>query len=141
MPVLAGLIVALSIVLLGKATRQDDTVLFYTTVLIVMALVYVLFAVMAGTTSTIVTESAIGAIFVVLAIATAQWSRPRAAGVLIAPGLVVRGVYDFVREAVITNAAVPNWWPTFCGVVDVALGGWLVARRDKNPLKARLPTV
>lgn len=140
MDVFAGLLAALSIVLLGKATRQADTIPFYCTVLTVIALVYVLFAVMTGTTSTIVAESAIAAVFVALSIGAARWDPPRAAALLIAAGLVAHGVYDLVHDAVVANTAVPDWWPTFCGVVDVVLGGWILTRRDKNSLKARLPT-
>jgi hypothetical protein len=140
MDVLAGLLAALSIVLLGKATRQKDAIPFYSTVLIVIALVYVLFAVMAGQASTIIVESAIAAVFVGLAIAGARWDRSRAAGLLVAIGLVVHGGYDLVHDVLITNAAVPSWWPIFCGVVDVVLGGWLGSRAVTTSLKARLPT-
>jgi RsiW-degrading membrane proteinase PrsW (M82 family) len=140
MDVLAGFLAALAILGLGKATRQADTIPFYSTVLIVIALVYVLFAVMAGRASTIIAESGIAAVFVGLAVGGARWERVRAAGVLVAVGLVAHGAYDLVRDALITNAVVPGWWPVFCGVVDVVLGGWLGTCAVTNRLKARLPT-
>lgn len=140
MDVLAGLLAAISIVLLGKVTRQADTVAFYCTVLTGIALVYVLFAVMTGTTSTIVAESAIAAVFVALSIGAARWDPPRAAALLIVAGLVAHGLYDLVHGAVVTNTAVPGWWPTFCGVVDVVLGGWVLTRRQKNSLMGQVPT-
>lgn len=140
MVVVAGLLAGLAILGLGAATRQADTIPFYSTVLIVIALVYVLFAVMAGHRSTITAESAIAAVFVVLAVAGAQWERSRAAGLLVALGLVAHGAYDLVHNALIANAIVPSWWPVFCGVVDVVLGGWLGSRAVTNQLKTRLPT-
>lgn len=140
MTVLAGVLAALATVLVGKATRQADTIPFYSSVLVVIALAYVLFAVMAGPVSTIIAESALAAVFVGIAICGARWEHPGSAGVLIAVGLVVHGAYDLVHDFLITNAAVPSWWPVFCGVVDLALGGWVGARAVTNPLKVRLPT-
>lgn len=95
---------------------------------------------MIGTTSTIVAESAIAAVLVAFSIGAARWDPPRAAALLIAAGLVAHGVYDLVHDVVVANTAVPDWWPTFCRVVDVVLGGGILTRRDKNSLKARLPT-
>jgi len=140
MDVLAGLLAALAILGLGKATRQADAISFYSTVLIIIALVYVLFAVMAGRTSTIVVESGIAAVFVGLAVGGARWDRVQAAGVLIAVGLMAHGAYDLAHDALIANAVVPGWWPTFCGIVDVTLGAWLGTCAVMNRLKSRLPT-
>lgn len=140
MDVVAGLLAALAILGLGVATRQADAVPFYSTVLIVIALVYVLFAVMAGHGSTIIAESAIAVVFVGLAVAGARWDQSRAAGFLVALGLVAHGAYDLVHDALITNPTVPGWWPIFCGVVDVVLGGWLGSRAVTNRMKTRLPT-
>jgi len=138
--VLAGLVAALAVVGLGKATRQDDTIPFYSMVLVVIALVYVLFAVMAGRTLTIIVESATAAVCVGFAIGGARWNRSRAAGLLVAAGLVAHGAYDLVHGALVPNAVVPPWWPLFCGAVDFGLGGWLGVRTVTTPLKARLPT-
>lgn len=136
MDVLAGLLAVLAIVGLGKATRQDDSIPFYSTVLIVIALVYVLFAVMAGRTTTIIAESAIAAVFVGLAMGGARGNRPREAELLIAAGLGAHGAYDLVRDALVLNAAVPQWWPSFCGVVDIGLGGWLGGRTATSSFSA-----
>lgn len=135
--VLAGLLGAFAILALGKATRQANTIPFYSTVLIVIALVYVLFAVMAGQTTTIVAESAIAAVFVVIAVFVARSSRPHEAGLVLAAGLVVHGAYDLVHGVLIANVVVPNWWPVFCGVVDVVLGGWVGSRAVTDQLQTR----
>ena len=134
MDALAGVLAAFAILGLGILTRQADALPFYSTVLIVIALVYVLFAVMAGRPSTIVAESAIAAAFVGVAIIGARGSHPRAAGLLIAAGLILHGAYDLVHDRLIANAVVPGWWPVFCAVVDVVLGGWLGYRSLVNPL-------
>ena len=127
MELIAGSITAVAVVGLGRATRQARSLPFYGNVLIVIALAYVLFAVMAEAPRTIAIESTVAAAFVAVAIAAARGSNSsRAAGVLLAVGLGAHGVYDLVHPALVPNSAVPSWWPLFCGVVDVLLAGWVV---------------
>ena len=127
MELLAGLITAIAIVGLGYATRQGRSLPFYSSVLIVIALGYVLFAVMSGTPRTIIVESAIAAGFVAVAVAGTRSSTLYAAALLMAGGLAAHGVYDLVHPSVVTNPVVPAWWPLFCGVVDIVLAGWVIA--------------
>ncbi|PQJ35951.1 hypothetical protein BSZ35_16275 [Salinibacter sp. 10B] len=133
MEIIAGLIATIAIVALGYATRQGRSLSFYSSVLIVIALGYVLFAAMAGTPRKIGIESAIAAGFIVIAVAAARWGTVRTAGWLMAAGLTAHGVYDLVHSSVVTNPVVPAWWPLFCGVVDILLGGWVLVllRRDR----------
>lgn len=91
-----------------------------------IALVYVLFAVMAKAPRTILVESTMAAAFVGVAAAGTRWANLRAAGLLMAAGLAAHGVYDLVHAAVVSNPVVPQWWPLFCGVVDLLLGGWVL---------------
>jgi len=134
MEIIAGVITAVAIVALGSATHQGRSLSFYSTVLVVIALVYVLFAVMAEAPRTVMIESAIAAVFVVVAVAAARWENRHAAGILVAAGLAAHGVYDLVHSAIVSNPVVPAWWPVFCGVVDVVLGGWVVflVRRNRD---------
>lgn len=126
MEVFAGALFGLAVIGLGYLTRQGTTRSFYSTVLIVIALVYVLFAVMTGTLDVVLTESIIAVGFIALAVVGARWPRPRWAGGLIAGALVLHGGFDLVHDALIHNPAVPPWWPVFCAVVDVVIGAWLV---------------
>lgn len=64
MEIIAGLIAAATVIGLGVATRQDRSLAFYGTVLVIIALAYVLFAVMAERPCTIVIESAIAVGFI-----------------------------------------------------------------------------
>ena len=125
MELIAGSITAAAVVGLGRATRQARSLPFYGNVLIVIALAYVLFAVMAEAPRTIAIESTVASAFVAVAIAAVR-GNSRAAGVLLAVGLGAHGVYDLVHPALVPNSAVPSWWPLFCGVVDVLLAGWVV---------------
>ena len=126
MELIAGLITAIAIIGLGYATRQGQSVQFYSSVLIVIALAYVLFAAMEEAPRTIAVESAIAAVFVVVAVVGTQWRNGRSAGMILAGGLAAHGGYDLLHSAVVTNPVVPAWWPLFCGVVDVLLAGWVV---------------
>jgi hypothetical protein len=126
MEIVAGGIAAVAILGLGYATRRSRSLSFYSDVLIVIALAYVLFAVMDGASRTIIVESAIAAGFIAVAVVGAQRANLRAAGLLVAGGLAAHGVYDLVHSAVVPNPVVPSWWPLFCGVVDVLLAGWVV---------------
>jgi hypothetical protein len=125
MEVIAGLITAVAVVGLGYVTRQGQSLPFYSTVLIVIALAYVLFAVMAEGLRTILIETAVAAGFVAVVVAAARGTNRRGAAGLVAAGLVAHGGYDLLHHAVVVNPVVPAWWPLYCGVVDVAMGGWV----------------
>lgn len=87
---------------------------FYAVVLTVVAVVYVLFAAMAGGGRPLLPELLFFAAFSALAAAafrTSQW--------LIVVGLALHGVFDFVRYYIFSAPGAPLWWPAFCGSYDV----------------------
>jgi len=105
---------------------------FYPTVLIVAASYYVLFAVMAASGRTLVTEIAIASGFLLLA--TIGYKRSLW---LVAIALVGHGVFDVVHRLLIENPGVPHWWPGFCMVIDVIFGGLLGWRLWRRRLAIR----
>lgn len=138
MEIIAGVIAAVSIGGLGHATRQGRSLAFYSTVLIVIALAYVLFAVMDGAPHTIMVESTIASAFIAIAVVGTRWSNLCTAGLLLALTLAAHGVCDLVHSAVVSNPVVPSWWPLFCGVVDLLLGGWVLRLKSRDPLTGPL---
>jgi hypothetical protein len=101
---------------------------FYPTVLIVIAAYYVLFAVMGAPARILGIETAIAGVFLLIAVLgykTNFW--------LIVAGLIGHGSMDFVHHLFVQNAGVPQWWPGFCGAIDVILGGWLAVRLMRDP--------
>jgi len=126
MAYLAGGIGGIGILFLGYVTRQGRFLPFYSSLLIVIALVYVLFGVMTGRPAIIVAESAIAAGFMGVAILGVRWQGEHVGSILIASGLMAHGLFDLAHNAMIQNAAVPVWWPPFCGTVDVIVGLWLL---------------
>lgn len=124
MTILYGLIGAGVIIGFARTTGQQASTGYYSTVLSVIALVYVLFAVMDGSPSVLWIESATALTFIMLSVAGSRVEKH--AFWILAAGLVLHGAYDLVHEVIVSNRAVPVWWPVFCGVVDITLGLWTV---------------
>ena len=89
-------------------------------VLIVIAHYYVLFAILGGSTRSLVIETVVAMGFLLLAVFGFKsnfWLIPAA--------MVGHGVFDFFHHLLIDNAGVPNYWPGFCLAFDVVFGGYV----------------
>lgn len=120
MALLVGVTLALAVGIFATLTGLDRDRAFYTTVAIVVASLYSLFAVMGESTHALVVESLIGCVFLVVATAgfrSSLW--------LVAVALGGHGLFDFVHGAVVSNPGVPSWWPAFCGSYDVVAAAYL----------------
>ena len=115
MPVLIGVALAVAVVPGARLAGFDRDRAFYPTLVIVVASYYVLFAVLSGSTGTLLAESAVMAVFVAAAVAgvrAAPWVAVAAIG--------AHGLFDAVHGHVLENTGMPVWWPAFCGSFDVA---------------------
>ena len=121
-PILVGVLLAVAIAALGKFTRFDEDRSFYSTVLVIIASYYVLFAVLGGSGHALVSELVVAVVFSVVAISGAL-SVP----ILVGIGIAAHGLFDLVHDVLIENSGVPAWWPAFCASIDVALGLWVIA--------------
>lgn len=130
MEYLVGFIFAAAIAGFADGLGFDRDRSFAPTVLIVIAFYYVLFAVQGGSSRALVTESVFAGGFVLLAVVGFRknaWLAPAA--------IVGHGVFDFFHRSLIDDPGVPDWWPGFCGAIDVLLGAclvWLVIRRSRQ---------
>jgi len=100
--------------------RLDRDRAFYPTVMIVIALYYVLFAAMGGSGRVVLLESVVMAGFVAMAVVgfrTSEW--------LVVAALAGHGIFDAVHGALIANPGVPGWWPPFCLAYDAVAAAWL----------------
>jgi hypothetical protein len=129
MEYLIGLILSLAVAGLAVIIGFDRERAFYPTVLIVIASYYVLFAVMGAPVRTLVIEIVVATAFLLLAV----WGFKRNLWLVVA-ALVAHGVFDFVRPLFIENPGVPRWWPGFCLMFDVILGGVLAVRLMRREL-------
>ena len=125
-PLIVGSLSAAAVGLFAHAIGYDRDRAFYAAVLTVVGLLYVLFAVMAG--RGLVTEIAFFALFAALAAVgfrSSLW--------IVAAGLALHGLFDFIRDSFLIAPGAPPWWPAFCGSYDVVaalgLASLLLARR------------
>ena len=120
MPYLIGLILAIAVCLFALLTGFDRDRAFYSTVVIVVAHYYILFAAMGATAHVLLAECLGAAAFIALAVIgfkTSQW--------ITAAALAGHGIYDFFHHLIIQNPGVPLWWPAFCMSFDVLAGAIL----------------
>jgi hypothetical protein len=124
---LVGATLAVSVGLLALGSGLDRDRAFYPTVMIVIALYYVLFAVIGGSTQDLLVEVLVASVF----IAAALWGFKSSLWIVVV-ALFAHGVLDLIHGRVIPNQGVPAWWPQFCMTYDIAAAAflaWLLRRR------------
>lgn len=120
-PFVVGVLLAVAVAALGRGTRFDWDRSFYSTILVIIASYYILFAILGDSTNALVWEMVIAAIFSVAAVLGAL-RFPLLVGI----GIAAHGLFDLVHHVIIQNPGVPPWWPGFCMSVDLILGLWVI---------------
>ena len=132
MALFIGITSALAAAVFARRVGLDRDRAFYPTVMIVIALLYVLFAAIGGSSGgVLLAEVAVGAGFIALATVGFQRSLW-----FVVVALAAHGVFDFFHPHAIHNPGVPVWWPEFCGSYDIvaaALLGWQLCRTAPAP--------
>jgi hypothetical protein len=128
---LVGALLAFAVGLFASGVGLDRDRSFYPVVMIVIALLYELFAVMGGSTHALVLESLVGAGFIAAAVIGFRWSLW-----LVVVALAVHGIFDFIHATFISNPGVPTWWPEFCLTYDVVAAGYLAWLLKSGRLRA-----
>ncbi len=126
MPCAIGVALAVGVTLFARLVGLDRDRAFYPTILIVIAILYDLFAVMGGSTKALLVETLVGSIFAASAVLGFQGSLW-----IVVAGLAGHGVFDLFHGHLISNPGVPRFWPAFCGSYDIAAGlclAWLLKR-------------
>jgi hypothetical protein len=132
LPFVVGIVLSAGVALFARQVGLDRDRAFYPTVMIVIALYYVLFAVMSGSVQTVVIESVVMTLFAAAAVAgfkSSTW--------IVVVALAGHGVFDAVHGYFIENAGVPAWWPAWCLAYDVgaaAILAWLITRQRRGAL-------
>lgn len=120
-----GLALAAGLFIWWSGLEKDRAV--YPVILIVIAVLYELFAVLGGSNAALLSELAPTAVFVgvsVLGFRTSLW--------WVVAGLIGHGLYDIIHPAIFMNPGVPVWWPMFCMAYDVAAGVFLAWRLTRG---------
>jgi hypothetical protein len=120
MAIIIGILLAISVGVFGTLVGLDRDRSFYPTITIVIASLYVLFAVMGNSTHALWIELVICAFFVGGAVAGFKGSLW-----IVVAALAGHGFQDFVHTNYISNPGVPIWWPGFCGSYDVVAAIYL----------------
>jgi len=127
---IVGVVLAVVVSLFARLVGLDKDRAFYPTVLVVIAVLYDLFAVLGGSWSALHAELVATSFFLVVVVVGFRrnlW--------IVAVGLASHGLYDFVHPRLFDNPGVPAWWPAFCGAYDVTAGvvmGWLLSRNQPS---------
>ena len=124
MPYVIGIVLSVGVALFARYVGLDRDRAFYPTVMIVIALYYVLFAAMSGSLETVLLES-----MVMMAFTTAAVVGFKSSPWIVVGALAGHGVFDALHGEVIENSGVPVWWPAFCSAYDLgaaAILAWLV---------------
>ena len=120
MPYVIGLVASAGVAVFARYVGFDRDRAFYPTVVIVVALYYVLFAVMSGSVQTVVLESFVMSLFAIAAVVgfkSSAW--------IVVAALAGHGLFDAVHGYIIENAGVPIWWPAWCLSYDVGAAAGL----------------
>jgi hypothetical protein len=124
---LIGAVLALVFGLFATLIGLDRDRAFYPTVMAVIALLYVLFAVMGGSARALEIET----IIMILFFGTAMTGFRRSLWLVVA-ALAAHGVYDFFHPGLFVNPGVPPWWPAFCLAYDVVAALYLAALLSRS---------
>ncbi|HIG75222.1 MAG TPA: hypothetical protein EYQ24_11790 [Bacteroidetes bacterium] len=117
----SGLLAALAVIVAARASGFDRGRSFYPTVLVVIALLYVLFGVESGAAEAVAAETVVALSFIALAVVAFR----RRSFALLAVGLALHGLWDIAHPFVLPESdGVPTWWPAFCLGVDLPLAAW-----------------
>jgi uncharacterized membrane protein HdeD (DUF308 family) len=87
--------------------------------------IYVFFALQTGEPAAAVKEMIYGVPYVVAGLVLTFVST-RQSAVVVGVMWLLHGLYDLMHGQLITNTGVPDWYPTFCAVVDAVIGAYLL---------------
>lgn len=138
-----GLLLAPAVALFALFTGLERERSFYPMQLIGFALLYMLFAAMAGGGALLLAETPGLLLFgaaAVIGFRTSPW--------IIVAGLFGHGLFDAVHGHLIANPGVPTWWPAFCAGYDISaavclavrLRPWPGLRRRNGPAGRHAPS-
>jgi len=127
-----GVLLALAVGVMGTTVGLDRDRAFYTTIMIVIAFLYSLFAVIGGSTQALVLEVLVGSAFLAMAL----WGFKSSLWIVVA-ALAAHGVMDLLHGRVIDNPGVPAFWPAFCSSYDLTAAAYLAWLIGNGRVSAR----
>ena len=116
---ISGIVTAIMIIVLSRLlSKYFTTKLFAATILVAIAFIYVGFALKDNPASLIILEAVIALTLYFVAII--GYTRNN---LLIAYGIIFHGVWDiFHYQGFFIGTEIPDYWPSFCFIIDVIDG-------------------
>lgn len=131
MAILIGAVLAILVGLFATGVGLDRDRAFYPVVMIVIAILYGLFAVMGGSSQALVLELLVGGGFIAAAVVGFRWSLW-----VVAVALAAHGIFDFTHGMFISNPGVPTFWPEFCSTYDIVAAAYLAWMLKSGRIRA-----
>jgi hypothetical protein len=128
----SGIILPIFVGVCAMVIGLDRDRAFYPTVMCVIACIYVLFAAMSGEVRTVIPESLIAVVFLI--VATMGFTRNSWWVVL---ALAAHGTLDVFHGSIVSNSGVPVWWPAFCATYDIVAAGFLAWTLRRDPSRSQ----
>jgi hypothetical protein len=125
--VVLALMVGSSLTLLGMDRDRS----LYPAIMMVIAVLYLLFAVMGGSNEALVAEAPFTALFIGLSVAgfrSTLW--------FVVAALAGHGVYDMIHPHLFRNPGVPAFWPAFCSAYDLVAAVYLAVLISRDRIRA-----
>ena len=120
-----GIVIAVYVVVRFKKRKLEKIKWVYPAFLATFPVYYLVFAIYASDYGALINEFAVGAGFFLVAY-VAYRLNSFIGLVLLAIGYIAHAVYDVIHNSLFYNPGTPDWWPEFCGSVDVLIGIYLL---------------
>ena len=121
--IISGIVVAILVIIAAQLLSKHFTIkLVASTILVAIAFIYVGFSLKTNPVEAIVLEVAFALMLYFLAII--GYARNN---LLIAYGIILHGVWDiFHHNGFLIKTDVPEYWPSFCFIIDIIDGLYFV---------------
>ncbi len=120
---IVGVGVGLATIVLARAVRGQRWM--YSIGLLLLPTLYMLFALRTGETALIAEEALYGVPFFVGGFLFAFVSL-RHSATMVGALWMLHGLYDLMHPRLFANPGVPDWYPVWCGSVDVVVGAYVL---------------
>jgi hypothetical protein len=125
LPVIAAIALTLFIIVATRWSGNEVKASGYPFILTTFPLVGVGFALYVNDSTAVIKEFIYGIPFFAIAILAALFLKNRIVQVLLILGYAGHAAYDAVNHSLLINPGIPDYWPVFCGLIDILLAAYL----------------
>jgi uncharacterized membrane protein HdeD (DUF308 family) len=129
-----GIFISIAVIVHFKRTRLENSKFAYSALLFTFPFYYFAFSIYGNDYAALPLELIGGLAFFIIAISALKFSNFYKF-LLLAIGYIFHGIYDVIHHLLFINNGTPNWWPEFCGSIDIILGLYLVTLAFKFRVK------